>query len=66
MKVKTEDIRKMSVIERDRKLEDLKKDLFKTRSSAAMGGTMADPSRIRMVRRSIARLLTVKKENNEI
>ena len=66
MKIKIKDVREMSAIEREKKIQDLRADLFKLRSSNAMGGTLADPSRIRMIRRSIARILTVMKENNEI
>lgn len=65
MKIKVEDIRKMSSIEREKKLDDLHKDLFKMRSSNAMGGTLQDPSKIRELKRSIARIKTVINEKNE-
>ena len=66
MKVKIESIRDMSALERERQIADLKKDLFKLHSSNAMGGTLTDPTRIRQLRRSIARVKTVQRENNEI
>ncbi|WP_457558100.1 50S ribosomal protein L29 [Candidatus Harpocratesius sp.] len=65
MKVKIKDIRSMSSIEREKKLEDLQKELFKVRSSNAMGGTMQDPSKIRELKKSIARILTVINEKHE-
>lgn len=65
MKVKIKDIRNMSSIEREKKLEDLRKELFNVRSSNAMGGTMQDPSKIRELKRSIARILTVINEKHE-
>ncbi|MCF2142047.1 MAG: 50S ribosomal protein L29 [Candidatus Lokiarchaeota archaeon] len=65
MKVKIKDIRNMSSIEREKKLEDLQKELFKVRSSNAMGGTMQDPSKIRELKKSIARILTVINEKHE-
>ena len=66
MKVKAHEIWKMSAIEREKKLADLREDLFKTKASNAMGGTMTDPSSIRQLRRSIARLMTVMHEFGEI
>ena len=66
MKLKAEDIRKMSAIEREKKLEDLRSEQFKIKSSNAMGSTQTDPMKIRMIGRSIARLLTIMRENQEI
>jgi len=58
--------KKMSTIERQKKLEDMRNELFKIKSSSAMGGTLQNPSKIREIRRSIARILTVMKINNEV
>ncbi len=66
MKVKIKEIREMSLIEREKKVADLRGELFKLNSSNAMGGTMADPTRIRQLKRSIARILTVMNEKHEI
>jgi ribosomal protein L29 len=66
MKLKIKDIRAMSQIEREKKLTSLRDDLLKIRSSKSMGGTMQDPAKIRQIRHSIARLLTVMNENAEI
>jgi large subunit ribosomal protein L29 len=66
MKLKIKDVRAMSQIEREKKLTSLRDDLLKIRSSKSMGGTMQDPAKIRQIRHSIARLLTVMNENAEI
>jgi large subunit ribosomal protein L29 len=66
MKIKIKDVRKMSNIERTKKLEDLQGELFKIKSSNAMGGSVQNPSKIREIKRSIARIKTIKRENNEV
>lgn len=60
------DIEKMSAIEREKKLKDLRKELFKIRASNSMGGTMVDPSKIKQLKKSVARILTHMHEINEI
>jgi large subunit ribosomal protein L29 len=66
MKVTIKEIRAMSDIEREKKLTSLRDDLLKIRSSKSMGSTMQDPSKIGQIRRAIARILTVMKQNAEI
>jgi len=66
MKLNKKDIRKMSSLERKTRLTQLRKNLFEARSESAMGGSLSDPMKIRMLRRSIARLMTIMHENNEI
>jgi ribosomal protein L29 len=67
MKWEVDNIReKMNAIERDKKVMDLRKELFKLRSSNAMGGTLTDSTRIRRIKREIARIKTVQNENAEI
>jgi large subunit ribosomal protein L29 len=65
MKLKVKDIRAMSAIEQEKKLQTLRDDLLKIRSSKSLGGTMQDPAKIRQIRHSIARLLTVMSENEK-
>ena len=60
------DIEKMSAIEREKKLNDLRKELFKIRASNSMGGTMVDPSKIKQLKKNVARILTYMHEINEI
>ncbi len=66
MNIKMKDIEKMSAIEREKKLSDLRKELFKIRASNSMGGTMVDPSKIKQLKKSVARILTHMHEINEI
>ena len=66
MNIKIKDIKKMSAIEREKKLVDLRKELFKIRASNSMGGTMVDPSKIKQLKKSVARILTHMHEINEI
>ncbi|QEE15359.1 50S ribosomal protein L29 [Promethearchaeum syntrophicum] len=66
MKNKMKDIENMSAIEREKKLVDLRNELFKIRASNSMGGTMTDPSKIKQLKKSVARILTYMHEINEI
>ena len=66
MKLKIKDVKTMSKIEREKKYGDLKEELLKIRSSKSMGSTLTDPAKIRQIRKGIARILTVMRENEEI
>ena len=55
-------IRGMLDEEIDKKLEELYAELSQQRVLIAGGGAVENPSRIRLVRRTIAKLLTVKNE----
>ena len=67
MKWQMKEIReKMNAIERDKKIANLHKELFKLRSSNAMGGTLTDPTRIHRIKVEIARIKTVQNEKHEI
>ncbi|WP_338252965.1 50S ribosomal protein L29 [Pyrodictium abyssi] len=59
--MKTEDIRKMSPEERLKKLEELQEELVKLRLKAVVG-TLENPGAIRAIRKTIARILTVMRE----
>ncbi|MFZ8782386.1 MAG: 50S ribosomal protein L29 [Desulfurococcaceae archaeon] len=59
--MKPDEIRKMSSEERLRKLEELRMELIKLRLQAKMG-LLKDPARIRSVKRDIARILTIIRE----
>jgi large subunit ribosomal protein L29 len=60
--MKAKEIRAMSEEERKKTLEDLRKELLRERGVVVTGGTSSNTMRIRELRKSIARLLTVKKE----
>ena len=59
--IKTDDIRKMNPEERLKKLEELKEELAKLRLKAEVG-TLENPGAIRAIRKTIARILTVMRE----
>jgi large subunit ribosomal protein L29 len=60
--MRAKEIRAMSEEERKKTLEDLRKELLRERGVVAIGGTSSNTMRIRELRKSIARLLTVEKE----
>jgi large subunit ribosomal protein L29 len=59
--MKTADIREMSAEERLAKLEALKEELFQMRVRKRTG-SLDNPVRLRIVRRDIARILTVENQ----
>ena len=61
MKMKATEIRNLSVEELDKKLADLKKDLFMLRMQHATNH-LDNPTRISATRRDIARVKTVLRE----
>lgn len=63
--IRNKDIREMSKEEREAKLKELRNELMHERGVAAMGGAPPNPGKIRALRTSVARLLTVMKEEEE-
>ncbi|MET1129012.1 MAG: 50S ribosomal protein L29 [Thermoproteota archaeon] len=59
--IRTDDIRKMSREERLAKLRELQEELVKLRLKATVG-TLENPGAIRAIRKTIARILTVMRE----
>jgi len=60
--IRAKDIRALSLKERQDKLLELKEELMHERGVASMGGAPQSPGRIRAVRKSISRLLTIMRE----
>lgn len=60
--LRTEDIRKMNATEHDEELDKLKLELIRERAIASAGGAPESPGRIREIRRTIARIKTIRKE----
>ncbi len=58
-----EEIRKMSEAEREKQLTELRAELLQIQGSIGMAGTPENPGKIRAIRKSIARLLTVIRED---
>ena len=59
------EIREMPSEERDKKLKDMKNELINERATAAMGGAPASPGKIRALRKTIAKILTVMNEEEK-
>ncbi len=61
MTLKADEIRKMSKEERKKTLAELRAELIKLRTQAYLG-TLANVGKIKQVRKDIARILTVMRE----
>jgi len=66
MVLKARDIREFTPEERMEKLKELKEELMHERGVAAMGGSPPSPGKIRQIRMTIAKLLTIMREEGEI
>ncbi len=60
--LRAKEIRGMSDKDLDKQLKDLRNDLLKQHAISATGGAPENPGRIRELRRTIARILTIQKE----
>ncbi len=60
--VRAKEIREMSGDQVEKQLKDLRNELLKERAITATGGAPESPGRIRELRRTIARILTIQKE----
>ncbi|RLI92877.1 MAG: 50S ribosomal protein L29 [Candidatus Altiarchaeales archaeon] len=60
--LRADEIREMNADELDEHLFELKKNLMKTKGVLASGGVPEDVGKIKEIRHTIARILTIKKE----
>lgn len=60
--MKTKQIREMKIEELDKKLSELRLELLKEHGNVKMGRPIKNPGKISELRRTIARLHTVRKE----
>jgi large subunit ribosomal protein L29 len=63
--LKVKDIRKMSSEERLAKLRELKAELLRLRAQQASGAPLENPGKIRVIKKTIARILTVINEERK-
>lgn len=63
--LRLKDIREMSPDERKRKVDELRIELSSLRTMVEAGGSIDNPTRIRELRKTIARLLTIETEEME-
>lgn len=63
--MRIKDLRKMSDAELEKQLEDLRLELMKEKGNVEMGGNVKNPGKIRVIKKTIARILTLKTERNK-
>ncbi|WP_135824244.1 50S ribosomal protein L29 [Halorussus ruber] len=62
----TEEIRDMTPAERESELEDLETELLNAKAVKAAGGAPEDPGRFKELRRTIARIKTIQREEGDL
>ncbi len=60
--LRTKEIRAMDTAARDKKLRELRDELMHERGVAAMGGAPPNPGKIKALRKNIARIYTIARE----
>lgn len=56
------EIRDMPPEERKKKLDEIRTELVRLKTTVSSGGTVENPGRIRELRKTVARILTMEKE----
>ncbi|WP_436911782.1 50S ribosomal protein L29 [Halosimplex marinum] len=62
----TEEIRDMTPAEREAELEELETELLNDRAVKAAGGAPENPGRIKELRKAIARIKTIQREEGDL
>jgi len=60
--LRADEIRSMSLDEMLQKLREFRGELARARATAAAGGSLENPARIRELKRAVARILTIIRE----
>ncbi len=60
--LRMKEIREMSVDDRNRRLEEMKTELSKVLTMIRAGGSVENPGRVRALKKTIARIETVNRE----
>jgi large subunit ribosomal protein L29 len=63
--LRRDEIKDLSLVEMDEKISELKNELLRERSKIASGGIPENPGRIKEIRRTIARILTLKRQKEK-
>ena len=63
--LRKKEMRKLAVKELDKKLEELHLELAKEKANINIGASVSSPGKIKEIKRTIARIHTIKKELNE-
>ena len=64
--IHTDEIRDMTPPERQAELEDLETELLNTRAVQAAGGRPENPGEIKEIRKAIARIKTIQREEGDL
>lgn len=64
--LRTNEIRDMTPAERQQELEELETELLNSRAIQAAGGAPENPGRIGEIRRTIARIKTIQREEGDL
>jgi large subunit ribosomal protein L29 len=64
--IRKSELREMSIEELKEKLVELKRELLKERAHKAVSGAPSNPGRMREIRRTIARILTIMNEKKRM
>jgi len=62
---RVQEIRDMSVEQRERRLSELRTELSKQKTMINAGGSIENPGQIKAIRKTIARILTVMREEGQ-
>jgi len=62
--MRKKDIRKLEDKELEKKLGEMRLELAKQKASVKIGATVTSPGRVREIRKTVARGLTIKKERS--
>lgn len=63
--IKKNELKLMNANQIGQKLEDLNKELLKLNAQRAVGTTIESPGRLKLIRRTIARLITLQKSKSQ-
>jgi len=64
--IRMKDIRTMSSEDRKKRIIELRTELVRLKTMVKAGGSLDNPSRIRELRKTIARILTVENEETHV
>jgi len=63
--LRIKELRKLKDEDLEKKLNELKLELLKEKGNVEMGGNVKNPGRIKVIRRDIARILSLKREKEK-
>ncbi len=64
--LRVKDIRSMSSEDRRKKLTELRTELARLKTTVKAGGAIENPSRLRELRKAVARILTIENEERRV